>query len=131
MLKRVVLFLACTVVAVIADTRSIESRLIGTWVTAEYPQHMAHYVTYGPDHTRVTRYADGTAPFRASWRVDGDQLIETWLTGPYRGSIDKCRFSIRGDRLIFGLHETTRTLHGRQVEKPESWMTGVTYRRVK
>ena len=126
MLKRSASFLLLIAATVWGGEESLSQRLVGRWVAVEWP---SVEITYRADHTYTARSDSHT--LSGTWRVEGDELIEISGTGKFQGTIDKCRFSIRGDRLFFGLHQTISKSHGKHVDQPKQWMTGLTYRRAR
>ena len=124
MLKHSASFLFLIAAAVCGGEESLSQRLVGRWVAVEWP---SIEITYRADHT-YTRQSDSHTS-SGTWRVEGNELIEILGTGKWRGTIDKCGFSIRGDRLFLGLHQTIGKSHRKQVGQPKQWMTGLTYRR--
>jgi hypothetical protein len=126
MLKHAFTLIVCTVAVAHASSEPLDRRLVGTWVSVDPLPPM--YMTFYRDHTRITRYTDGSPSIRVTWRTRGDQLIEQWSSGR-TDTIDRCTPVFRGDRVWFGMHQMT--VHGKAAGSPELWTTGLTFRRLR
>jgi hypothetical protein len=126
MLTRFVAFVAF-VIAATAVANTGDHELIGTWQADGFPDVR---MIFRADHTYTGR--NGAHRSEGTWRVEGDRFTTIDLAGSSKKQfIDTARFAVRGNKLFFGLHETTKNSQGHQVDNAERWMTGLTYRRVR
>ncbi len=124
MLKYATSLLFFVVVSTAGADDSYAKRLVGRWTSVDYP---GIELTFRDDHTFANR--SDLKSFPGRWRVEeGDVLVEIWPEG--RGkTIDRVKFTIRGDRLYFGVHFAITEVDGKQVGEPEIWTTGVSFRK--